>query len=80
MRKIPFHHRDFYANYFWSLRDGTPIPESRLVKTYLGQFFTFTDLVKLHQLVGRDALLKYAKELTIEDRIKKLLDLIKKYQ
>ena len=73
MKKITFKRDYFYANYFWSVSDGYEIPEDILVKTYLTNYFTFGDIVSLYYLVGKDKLLKYAHELYLEDRIKKLI-------
>lgn len=73
MKKIAFKREYFYANYFWSVSDGYEISEDILVKTYLTNYFTFGDIVSLYYLVGKDKLLKYAQELYLEDRIKKLI-------
>ena len=79
MRVIPFQSKDFYANYFWSVKDGYGVKEDILIKTYLSNFFTFKDIVMLHSLVGKSKLLMYAKELEMEERIRKIVDLIEKY-
>ncbi len=77
---IEFYPDDFFANYFWSLKPGSKIKEEILVKTYLSNFFTFRDFVKLYRLVGEDKMLKYAKDLNMEERVEKLIKLIKKYE
>ncbi len=74
MREIIFYHDDFFANYFWSLNNGSKIREDILVKTYLQNYFTFTDFVKLYKIVGKDKLLLYAKELGVDKRIENLIN------
>ncbi len=76
MRQIAFKKEYFFANYFWSVKDGYPIAEDVLVKKYLENYFTFGDIVTLYFLVGKDRLLKYAKELHMEKRILSLIDKI----
>lgn len=73
MKNIPFRREYFFINYFWSVDDGYLIPEDILVKTYLLNYFTFGDIVSLFYLVGREKLIKYAKELDMEKRVIKLL-------
>jgi len=80
MRKVPFQRNLFFANYFWSVKDGTEIREDVLAKTYLSNYFTFKDIVGLYLLIGRDRLLKYANELQLKDRIEKLIDKIEMYK
>ncbi len=80
MKKIPFKKEYFFANYFWSVRDGYPIAEDILVKKYLENYFTFGDIVSLYFLVGKDSLLKYAKELNMEKRVLKLISILEKHQ
>jgi len=77
---IEFYPDDFFANYFWSVKPGAKIKEDIFVKTYLSQFFTFKDFAKIYKMVGKDRLLKYAKELNIEDRVNRLIGYIEKYQ
>ncbi len=76
MHKIKLDKSKFYADYFWSINDGSEIREDILVKTYLSNYFTFKDLVTLYNLVGKNKLLKYAKELNIEKRIKHLINIL----
>ena len=52
MPKIKLQKKNFYADYFWSLSDGSEVREDVLVKTYLSNFFTFKDLFYLYNLVG----------------------------
>ena len=79
MREIPFRPKAFYSNYFWSVQEGYKIKEDILVKTYLSNFFTFRDIVTLYTLVGKKKLLVYAKEVGVEERIKKIVSMIEKY-
>ncbi|HHH37036.1 MAG TPA: hypothetical protein ENK77_00275 [Epsilonproteobacteria bacterium] len=79
MREIPFTPKAFYANYFWSVHEGYKIKEDILVKTYLSNFFTFRDIVTLYSLVGKEKLLAYAKEVGVDERIKKIVNMIEKY-
>ncbi len=76
MKQILFKKEYFFANYFWSVKDGYPIAEDILVKKYLGNYFTFGDIVTLYFLVGKDKLLEYAKELNMEKRVLKLINKI----
>ncbi len=76
MRKIPFNKAYFFSNYFWSIGEDYLIPEDVLVKTYLTNYFTFGDIVSLYLLVGRENLLKYAKELKMEQKITHLVNKI----
>ena len=79
MREVVFRQKDFFSNYFWSMKDGAKIREDVLVKTYLQNYFAFKDIVSLYRLVGKKALLQYAKELGMYERVKKLVDLIDAY-
>jgi hypothetical protein len=79
MREVIFSSKKFYANYFWSVKDGYKIKEDILVKTYLSNFFTFKDIVTLYSLVGKEKLFFYANEIGIEKRIKNIVSLIEKY-
>ena len=80
MHRIKLDKSKFYADYFWSISDGNEVRENVLVKTYLKNYFTFKDLINLYEMVGRDRLLKYAKELDIEKRIRHLIDIYEKYK
>jgi len=77
MKQVAFKKEYFFANYFWSVKDGYKIPEDILVKTYLKNYFTFGDIVSLYFLVGNDSLMKYAKELKMDKRVAKLVEKIK---
>jgi len=79
MNKIKLNKSQFYADYFWSISDGSYIKEDVLIKTYLQNYFTFRDLINLYNLVGKEKLLKYAKELKIENRIAHLIDIWEKF-
>ncbi len=76
MKQISFKKEYFFANYFWSVKDGYLISEDILAKKYLENYFTFGDIVTLYFLIGKDSLLAYAKELNMEKRILKLIDKI----
>ncbi len=76
---IEFYPHEFFANYFWSLKPGSKIKEEIFVKTYLSNFFTFKDFVKIYKLVGETKLLNYADELKMKERVEKLIKDIKKY-
>jgi len=80
MNKIKLDKSKFYADYFWSVNDGSEIREDVFVKTYLQNYFTFRDLIALYRIVGKEKLLQYAKELKIEERIKHLIAIWEKYQ
>jgi len=69
----------FYADHFWSLKDQRTVREDVFVKKYLSNYFTLKDIYRLDQMVGRQALLAYAKEVGNHDRIKHLLELIDRY-
>jgi len=73
MRLVKFNPSDYFANYFWFNGSNNLIKEDILVKTYLSNYFTLKDLYKLQKLVGREVLLKYAKEVGNFKRVKKLL-------
>jgi len=77
---IVFDPDKFYANYFWSLRPGSKIKEDIFVKTYLSHFFTFKDFVQIYKMVGKERLLRYAEEIGIEDRVRKLIAEIERYK
>jgi len=79
MRKIKINKEKFYADYFWSLNNGSEIREDVFVKEYLKNYFTFKDLVVLYEMVGKENLLKYAKELNLENRIRHLIELWEQY-
>ena len=79
MHKIKLDKSNFYADYFWSMRDGSEVREDIFVKTYLKNYFTFKDLITLYKMVGRERLLEYAKELSIEKRIRHLIDIYESY-
>ena len=80
MNKIKLDKSKFYADYFWSVNDGSEIREDVFVKTYLQNYFTFRDLIALYRIVGKEKLLQYAKELKIEERIKHLIAIWEKYR
>ena len=40
MHKIKLDKSKFYADYFWSISDGSEIREDIFVKTYLQNYFT----------------------------------------
>ena len=80
MNKIKLDKSKFYADYFWSVNDGSEIREDVFVKTYLQNYFTFRDLIALYRIVGKEKLLQYAKELKIEDRINHLIAIWEKYK
>ena len=80
MNKIKLDKSKFYADYFWSVNDGSEIREDVFVKTYLQNYFTFRDLIALYRIVGKEKLLQYAKELKIEERIKHLIAIWEKYK
>ncbi len=73
MKIIKFDKSKFYADYFWSVNDGSEVREDIFVKIYLQNYFTFRDLVALYRIVGKEKLLQYAKELKIEERIKHII-------
>jgi len=72
MDKIKLDKSKFYADYFWSMKDGSKIREDIFVKIYLKNYFTFKDFVNLYKMAGGQKLLEYAKELNIEKRIRHL--------
>ena len=78
MKTVILEKEKFYADYFWSLKDGSEIREDILVKEYLGNYFTLKDLLHIYRLVGEKKLLGYAKEIGNYERIKHLLDLLHK--
>ena len=80
MNKIKLDKSKFYADYFWSVSDGSEVREDIFVKTYLQNYFTFRDLIALYRIVGKEKLLQYAKELKIEDRINHLITIWEKYR
>jgi len=79
MNKIKLNKSKFYADYFWSMNDGSEMREDIFVKTYLQNYFTFKDFMNLYKMVGKDKLLEYAKEVNIERRIKHLIDILEKF-
>jgi hypothetical protein len=79
MKKIQYNKENFFSNYFWSIKNGSLIDEDILVKTYLSNYFSFKDFVTLYKLVGENKLLKYAKELNCDKRIKHLIKILKTY-
>jgi hypothetical protein len=80
MNKIKYNKKDFFANYFWSIKNGSLIDEDILVKTYLSNYFSFKDFFTLYKLVGENKLLKYAKEINCYKRVKNLIQILKNYQ
>jgi len=80
MNKIKLDKSKFYADYFWSLNDGSEIREDIFIKTYLQNYFTFKDLIILYKMVGKNKLLQYSKELNIQKRISHLIDVYEKYR
>jgi len=80
MHKIKIDKSKFYADYFWSVSDGSEVREDVFVKTYLQNYFTFRDFINLYKMVGKEKLLKYAKELDIEKRIRHLIDIYEKFK
>jgi len=76
MKTVILQKEKFYADYFWSLKDGSEVREDIFVKEYLGNYFTLKDLLHIHRLVGRKKLLDYAKETGNYERIEHLLDLL----
>jgi hypothetical protein len=80
MNKIILDKSKFYADYFWSVSDGSEVMEDVFVKTYLKNYFTFKDFINLYKMVGREKLLEYAKKLNIEKRIRHLIDIYEKYK
>lgn len=80
MHKIKLDKSKFYADYFWSISDGSEIREDILVKTYLKNYFTFRDFVNLYKIVGREKLLEYAKGLNMEKRIRHLINMYERYK
>ena len=79
MNKIKLNKSKFYADYFWSMNDGSEMREDIFVKTYLQNYFTFKDFMNLYKMVGKDRLLEYAKEVNIEKRIKHLIDILERF-
>ncbi len=79
MNKIKLNKSKFYADYFWSMNDGSEMREDIFVKTYLQNYFTFKDFMNLYKMVGKDKLLEYAKEVNIEKRIKHLIDILERF-
>ena len=79
MKMIVFKKDMFFSNYFWSRKDGL-IKEDILVKTYLRNYFTWSDFMTLLKLVGKDKLLKYSQEVGNYKRIKHLIDIYEKYR
>ena len=80
MNKIKLNKSKFYADYFWSMNDGSEMREDIFVKTYLQNYFTFKDFMNLYKMVGKDRLLEYAKEVNIEKRIKHLIDILERFK
>jgi len=80
MNKIKLDKSKLYADYFWSIKDGSEIREDIFVKTYLKNYFTFKDFIYLYKIVGRERLLNYAKELNIKDRIEHLIDIWERFK
>jgi len=80
MNKIKLDKSKFYADYFWSISDGSEVREDVFVKTYLQNYFTFRDLIALYHKVGKKKLLQYAKEVKKEERIKHLIAIWEKYK
>jgi hypothetical protein len=62
------------------MNDGSEIREYVLVKTYFQNYFTFKDFINLYKMIGKEKLLKYAKEINEENRIKHLIDIYEKYK
>ena len=79
MKMIPFRKDMFFSNYFWSQKDGL-IREDILVKTYLSNYFAWSDFVTLLKLVGKKSLLKYSQEIGNYKRIKHLIEVYEKYK
>ena len=80
MHKIKLDKSKFYADYFWSVSNGSEVREDIFVKTYLKNYFTFRDFVNLYKMVGRKRLLEYAKELNMVKRVKHLIDVYERYR
>jgi len=79
MKTITLNKQDFYADHFWSIKDGRAIREDLFVQTYLSHYFTLRDIYRLAQMVGKESLLNYARQVGNHDRIKHLLDLIDRH-
>ena len=80
MHKIKLDKSKFYADYFWSVNNGSEVREDVFVKTYLQNYFTFRDFVNLYKMVGRKRLLEYAKELNMVKRVKHLINVYERYR
>ena len=80
MHKIKLDKSKFYADYFWSVNNGSEVREDVFVKTYLQNYFTFRDFVNLYKMVGRKRLLEYAKELNMVKRVKHLINVYERYK
>jgi hypothetical protein len=80
MQTIKLNKSKFYADYFWSMSDGSEIREDLFVKTYLKNYFTFKDLINLYKIVGKNKLLKYADEVGNKERIAHLIEIYEKYK
>ena len=52
----------FYADYFWSVSDGSEVREDMVVKRYLKNYFIFKDLINIYKIVDKEKLLYYAKD------------------
>ena len=52
----------FYADYFWSVSDGSEVREDVVVKRYLKNYFIFKDLINIYKIVDKEKLLYYAKD------------------
>ena len=76
MKTVILQKEKFYADYFWSQKDGSEVREDIFVKEYLNNYFTLKDLLHIRRLVGREKLLDYAKETGNYKRIEHLLDLL----
>ena len=52
----------FYADYFWSVSDGSEVREDMVVKRYLKNYFIFKDFINIYKIVDKEKLLYYAKD------------------
>ena len=78
MKTIILEKENFYADYFWSLKNGSKVPEDIFVKEYLNNYFTLKDLLHLHRLVGARKVMEYAKEVGNYERVSHLFDILRK--
>ena len=78
MKTIILEKENFYADCFWSLQNGSKVPEDIFVKEYLNHYFTLKDLLHLHRLVGEKKVVAYAKEVGNYERVSHLFDVLRK--